>query len=165
MHSKNIMIGVFTLCFVFAKCILYLDAQTFRTLLFLCELSHQQRNNISGLAARYKIFGVNAHKEIITFLIFCSSKYKIHVAVAFGGNAATSSIVTTLPEDYLLFIYLCFYVVFVSMWPLYHSDGDILLVLLRQRLILAVSPIFSFTSVSPTVLLLFRPGSFHSLSC
>ena len=38
----------------------------FRTL-FLCWLSHQQRNNISGLAARYKIFGVNAHKEIIWF--------------------------------------------------------------------------------------------------
>ena len=34
----------------------------FRALLFLCELSHQQRNNISGLAARYKIFGVNTHK-------------------------------------------------------------------------------------------------------
>ena len=29
--------------------------KTFRTLLFLCELSHQQRNNISGLAAKYKI--------------------------------------------------------------------------------------------------------------
>ena len=37
---------------------------------FLCELSHQQRNNISGIAARYKIFGVNAHKEIIRFYIF-----------------------------------------------------------------------------------------------
>ena len=34
------------------------------TLLFLFELSHKQRNNISGIAARYKIFGVNAHKEI-----------------------------------------------------------------------------------------------------
>ena len=41
--------------------------KTFITLLFLCELSHQQRNNISGLAARYKIFDVNAHKEIIRF--------------------------------------------------------------------------------------------------
>ena len=60
----------------------------FRTLLFLCELSHKQHNNISVLAARYKIFGVNAHKEIIRFEIVCSSKYKIHVAVAFGGNAA-----------------------------------------------------------------------------
>ena len=39
---------------------------------------------------------------------------------------------TTLPEDYLLFIFLCFYAVFVSPWPLYHSDGDVLLVLLRQ---------------------------------
>ena len=67
MHSKNIVSGVFTLCFVFATCILYLDAQKIRTLLFLCELSHQQRNNTSGLAARYKIFGVNAHKEIIRF--------------------------------------------------------------------------------------------------
>ena len=37
----------------------------FRTLLFLCELPHRQHNNISGLAARNKIFGVNAHKEII----------------------------------------------------------------------------------------------------
>ena len=34
----------------------------FRTLLCLCELSHQQLNNIRGLAAKYKIFGVNAHK-------------------------------------------------------------------------------------------------------
>ena len=41
--------------------------KTYRTLLFLCELSNQQRNNISGLAARCKIFGVNAHKEIIRF--------------------------------------------------------------------------------------------------
>ena len=62
--------------------------EAFRSLLFLCELSHQQHNNISGLAARYKIFSVNAHKEIVRFEIVCSSKYKIHVAVAFGGNAA-----------------------------------------------------------------------------
>ena len=41
--------------------------KTFITLLFLCELSHQQHNNISGLAARYKIFSVNAHKEKIRF--------------------------------------------------------------------------------------------------
>ena len=41
--------------------------KTFRTFLFLCELSNQQRNNISGLAARCKIFGVNAHKEIMRF--------------------------------------------------------------------------------------------------
>ena len=60
----------------------------FRTLLFLCELSHQQHNNISGLAARYKIFGANAHKELIRFEIVSSSKYKINVAVTFGGNAA-----------------------------------------------------------------------------
>ena len=33
----------------------------FRTLLFLCELSHSAII-VSGLAARYKIFGVNAHK-------------------------------------------------------------------------------------------------------
>ena len=62
--------------------------KTFRTLLFLCELSNQQRNNISGLAARCKLFGVNAHKEIIRFKTSCSSKYKIHVAVALGGIAA-----------------------------------------------------------------------------
>ena len=37
------------------------------TTLFLCELSHQQRNNISDLAAKYKMFGVNSHKEIIRF--------------------------------------------------------------------------------------------------
>ena len=61
-------------------------SKKFTTLIFLCELSHQQRNNIIGLAAIYKIFGVNAHKEIIKFYIFCSSEYKIHVA--FGGNAA-----------------------------------------------------------------------------
>ena len=65
--------------------------KTFRTLLFLCELSNQQHNNISALAARYKIFGVNAHKEI-RFEIVCSVKYKIHVAVAFGGNAASISL-------------------------------------------------------------------------
>ena len=41
--------------------------KTFITLLFLCELSHQQHNNISCLAARYKIFNVSAHKEIIRF--------------------------------------------------------------------------------------------------
>ena len=29
--------------------------KAFITLLFLCELSHQQHNNIRGLAARYKI--------------------------------------------------------------------------------------------------------------
>ena len=94
-------------------------------------------------------------------------------------NCITSSIATTLPEDYLLFINLCFYDVFFFFFffffffllPLYYSDGDILLVLFRQWLILAVSPIFSFTSLSPTVffffclLLLFRPGSSRSLSC
>ena len=74
MHSKITVSGVFTLCFLFTKCI-------------LCAVSHQQRNNISGLAARYKIYGVKAQEEIIIQL-FCSSKYKIHVAVAFGGNAA-----------------------------------------------------------------------------
>ena len=73
-----------------------------------------------------------------------------------------SSIVTTLSEDYLLFIYLCFYAVFISLRLLYHSDGDILLVLLRQLLILAVSLIFSFTSVSPTFpfFCCFAPGRF-----
>ena len=65
-------------------------------------------------------------------------------------NCITSSIATTLPEDYLLFINLCFYLFFFLL-PLYYSDGDILLVLFRQRLSLAVSPIFSFTSLSPTV--------------
>ena len=89
-------------------------------------------------------------------------------------NCITCSIATTLPEDYLLFINLCFYFIllfiyFFFLLPLYYSDGDILLVLFRQRLILAVSPIFSFTSLSPTVFffffLLFRPGSSRSLSC
>ena len=41
--------------------------KTVISLLFLCELSHQQHNNISGLAARYELLGVNAHKEIIRF--------------------------------------------------------------------------------------------------
>ena len=55
---------------------------------------------------------------------------------------------TTLPEDYLLFIYLYF---MLCLFPCdLYSDGDILSVLLRQRLILAVSPIFSFISASPT---------------
>ena len=136
---------------------------------FLCELSHQQRNNINGLAARYKIFGVNAQKEIIRFYIFLliqiQNTCRCRIQWECSLNCMTSSIVTTLPEDYLLFIYLCFYAVFVFLWPLYHSDGDILLVLLRQRLILAVSPIFSFTSVSPILLMLFRPGSFRTRSC
>ena len=52
-----------------------LMSKKFRTLLYLWELSHQRRNNIIGLAARYKIFGVKAHKEIIGFL-FCPFKYK-----------------------------------------------------------------------------------------
>ena len=65
MHSTNIASGVVMLCFVFATFILYLDAQKIRTLLFLCDLSHQQRNNTSGLAVRYEIFDRNAHKEII----------------------------------------------------------------------------------------------------
>ena len=47
------------------------------TYYFLCELSHQQRNNISGISARYTLFGVNGHKKIIMFKIFYSSKYKI----------------------------------------------------------------------------------------
>ena len=55
-------------------------SQKFRTLLFLCELSHQQlatktsektrtnqqRNNIIDLAIKYNFFYVNALKEIIT---------------------------------------------------------------------------------------------------
>ena len=51
---------------------------------------------------------------------------------------------------------------FVCLRPLYHSDGDILSVLLRQLLILAVSPIFSFTSASPTFPFFwcFAPGRF-----
>ena len=53
---------------------------------FLFELSHQQRNNINGISARYKLFGVNGNKEIIMFKIFYSSKYKIHVAIALGGK-------------------------------------------------------------------------------
>ena len=86
MHSKILYQGVFTLCFVFATCSLYLDAQKLEPNYFLFELSHQQRNNISGISARYKLFGVNGHKEIM-FKIFYSSKYKIHVAVALGGKA------------------------------------------------------------------------------
>ena len=51
MHSKNIVSGVLTLCFVFVTCILYSDAQkTNRILLFPCELSYQKRNTTSGLA-------------------------------------------------------------------------------------------------------------------
>ena len=54
---------------------------------FLFELSRQQRNNISGISARYKLFGVKGHKEIIMFKIFYLSKYKIHVAVTLGEKA------------------------------------------------------------------------------
>ena len=78
--SFYVMLCFCEMCFVFG-CAKHLEPYYF-------FLSHQQHNNISGLAARYKIFGVNAHKEIIRFEIVCSSKYKIHVAVAFGGNAA-----------------------------------------------------------------------------
>ena len=51
--------------FLFATCSLYLDAQKLEPYYFLCELSHQQRNKISGISARHKLFGVNGHKEII----------------------------------------------------------------------------------------------------
>ena len=47
------------------------------------------------------------------------------------------------------FIYLCF-MLYLFPCDLY-SDGDILLVLLRQRLIPAVSPIFSLTHLLPDV--------------
>ena len=66
MHSQILYQEFLRYTFFFATCSLYLDAQKIRTLLF-CELSHQQRNNISGISARYKLFGVNGHKEIIMF--------------------------------------------------------------------------------------------------
>ena len=53
-----------------------------------------------------------------------------------------------------------FYAVFVSLLSLYHSDGHILLVLLRQRLILPAVPIFSSTSVAPTFFCCFALGRF-----
>ena len=59
-RSSYVMLCICDMYFVF-RC------AKIRTLSFLCELSYQQHNNISGQAARYKIFGVNAHKEIIQF--------------------------------------------------------------------------------------------------
>ena len=166
MHNKNIISGVVTVCFVFVKCILYLDEQKqFRTLLFLCELSHQQRNNISGLATKYFMWMLTKNKVLHFLLIQKQNTCRCRIRWEHSLNCMTSCIMAILLEAFLLFIYLCFYAVFVSLWPLYHSDGNILLVLLRQRLILAVSPIFSFTSVSPTVLVLFRPRSFRTRSC
>ena len=162
MHSKNIISWIFTLCFVFAKCIFIRVRKTFRTLLFLCE------TNISGLAARYKVFGVNAHKEIIRFEIVCPSKYKIHVAVAFGGNAASIALRLVLGPPRLRaicfsFTYVlccvCFPVTSLPFWWRY------IISFIATAAYPAVLPIFSFTSVSPTVFLLFRPGSFRSLSC
>ena len=128
--------------------------KTFRTLLFLFELSYQQRNNTSGLAARYKLFGVNALKEIIRFpncFDHPNTKNTCRCRIRWERslNCITSSIVTTLPENYLFFIYLCF---MLCLFPCdLYSDGDILLVLLRRRLILAVSPIFSLTHHIPDV--------------
>ena len=88
MHRK-ILFHEFLRYALFLRNVFYIwMRKTFRTVLFPCELSHQQHSNISGLAARYKILGVNAHKEIIRLEIVYSSKHKIHVAVAFGGNAA-----------------------------------------------------------------------------
>ena len=125
-------------------------AKKFRILLFLCEFSHQQRNNISGLAARYKIFGVNAHKEIINVLLTqIQNTCRCRIRWEHSFNCITSCIVATLPMDYLLFIYLCFMLCFFPC-DLY-SDANILLVLLRQRLILAVSPIVSLTHLIPDV--------------
>ena len=142
MHSKNIISGVFTLCFVFLRNVFCIwMRKTFRTLLFLCELSNQQRNNISGLAGRCKIFGVNAHKEIkvLDFLLIqIQNTCRCRIRWERSLNCIMSSIVTTLPEDYLLFINICFYAVFFCLFffvffllPLYYSNGDILLVLLR----------------------------------
>ena len=86
--------------------------KTFITLLFLCELSHQQHNNISGLAARYKIFSVNAQKrnnKVLKFLLIqIQNTCRCRIRWERSLNCITSSIVTTLAEDYLLFIYLCF---------------------------------------------------------
>ena len=131
-----------------------------RTLLFLCDLSHQQRNKNIWCERSQK------NNKVLHFLLIqIENTCRCRIRWKRSLNCITSSIVTTLSEDWLLFIYLCFYAVFVSLLPLYHSDGDILLVLLRQRLILLVSPIFSFTSVSPYVILLFRTGSFRSRSC
>ena len=55
------------LCFFLRNVFCIWMRKTFITLLFLCEFSHQQHNNISGLAASYKIFNVKAHEEIIRF--------------------------------------------------------------------------------------------------
>ena len=130
---------------------------------YFFELSHQQHNNISGLAARYKIFGVNAHKEIISFEIVCPSKYKILVAVAFGGNAASIALRLVLGPPRLRtisFHLLMFYAVFVSLWPLFHSDGDILLVLLRQRLIWQLCLFSRSQPFRPPFFCCFAPGHF-----
>ena len=109
--SKNIVSGVFTLCFVLRHVFCFWTRKKCRTLLFLCELSHQQRNNISGLAARYKIFDVNTHNEKIRFYVFAhlNTEY-ISLSHSMGMQLKLhyDSIVATLPEDYLLLpIFLC----------------------------------------------------------
>ena len=69
--------------------VLYLDAQKFRTLLFLCELSQQKHNNISDLAARYTIYGVNAHKEIINKIFGSSTRRQRNSYAKFQQNSSS----------------------------------------------------------------------------
>ena len=105
MHSKNIISGVFTLCFVF--CEMYF--------VFGCaKLFEHYYSFVSfhtnSVIARCKIFGVNAHKEIkvLDFLLIqIQNTCRCRIQWERSLNCITSSIVTTLPEDYLLFIFLC----------------------------------------------------------
>ena len=64
-------------------------------------------------------------------------------------NIYNKNIVLEVFYDYLLSIYLCFHAVFAPVWPLYHSDDDTFIDLLRH-----FCPFFH----SP-------PGSFRALSC
>ena len=120
--------------------------KTFRTLLFLCEVSHQQRNNYKWPSCKIQNIWCECSQrnKVLNFLLIqIQNTCRCRIRWERSLNCITSSIVTTLPEDYLLFIFLCF---MLCLFPCdLYSDGDILLVLLRQRLILAVSPIFSLT--------------------
>ena len=71
------------------------------------------------------------NNEVLDFLLIqIQNTCRCRIRWERSLNCITSSIVTTLPEDYLLFINLCFYAVFFFFFfllPLYYSDGDILL--------------------------------------
>ena len=95
--------------------------------------THQQHNNCKWPSCKIQNIWCELsqiNNIVLHFLLIqIQNTCRCHIRWKRSLNCIMSSIVTTLPADYLLFIYLYFYAVFVYLWPLYHSDGDILLVL------------------------------------